>query len=214
MNDKIDSLLGQIRLLEKELASAVQRKEVEFLYEIRKRKISFSDEAKSQHKRFVKRIHRYVLDSRFLVIATAPLIWSCLLPFLVLDLVVSVYQMVCFPIYGIPKVRRGDYVFMDRRHLGYLNGIEKLNCVYCGYANGLLARVAEIAARTEQYWCPIKHALRMKSIHSRYKNFLDYGDAEGYRQRIEEVRRSFRDIEGDVEGERDIETADKGAPEK
>jgi hypothetical protein len=32
-------------------------------------------------------------------------------------------------------------------------------------------------------------------VHGRYKNFFDYGDAEGYRKRIEEVRRSFKDLE-------------------
>ena len=48
------------------------------------------------------------------------------------NLVFSVYQGVCFPIYGIPKVRRRDYILLDRRHLAYLNWVEKLNCEYCG----------------------------------------------------------------------------------
>ena len=103
--------------------------------------------------------------------------------------------MICFPIYGIPKVRRADLILLDRRRLAYLNLIEKLNCHYCGYANGIFAYVTEIAARTEQYWCPIKHALRMKGVHSRYEYFFDYDDAESYRTRIEQVRRDFKDLE-------------------
>jgi hypothetical protein len=79
--------------------------------------------------------------------------------------------------------------------LAYLNPIEKLNCLYCAYANGVFAYTTEIAARTEQYWCPIKHALRMKGVHSRYQHFFDYGDAEGYRRGIEQVRRDFADLE-------------------
>lgn len=86
---------------------------------------------------------------------------------------------------------------LDRRHLAYLNWAEKLNCEYCGYANGVLACATEIAARTKQYWCPIKHALRMKSMHNRHRFSFDYGDAEHYRQQIEAVRRSFEDIEAD-----------------
>lgn len=125
---------------------------------------------------------------------TAPIIWSVLLPFALVDLAVSIYQGICFPIYGIPKVQRRDYLLFDRHRLSYLNAIEKLNCKYCAYANGILGYVAEVAARTEQYWCPIKHALRVKSMHSRYKNFFDYGDAENYRKRIEEVRRNFEDV--------------------
>ena len=125
---------------------------------------------------------------------TAPFIWACLLPVLVLDLFTSVYQRICFPVYGIPKVSRGEYIVIDRHRLGYLNLIEKVNCVYCGYANGVLAYVVEIAARTEQHWCPIKHALRMSSIHSRYQNFLEFGDADGFRKNIEAIRNSYDDL--------------------
>ena len=80
--------------------------------------------------------------------------------------------------------------------------LEKRILQYCGYANGVLAWSGEIGARTEQYWCPIKHALRMKSTHSRYRMFFDYGDAEHYRQQIETMRRSFEDIAADAVAER------------
>ncbi len=83
---------------------------------------------------------------------------------------------------------------MDRYRLRYLNSIEKLNCVYCEYANGVISYVQEIAGRTEQNWCPIKHAMRLKMMHSRYQFFIDYGDAEQYRKRLEEVRNAFEDI--------------------
>jgi hypothetical protein len=92
---------------------------------------------------------------------------------------------------------RRDYLSFDRRHLSYLNIFEKLNCIYCACVNGVLAYMTEMAARTEQYWCPIKHAGCVKCAHSRYKNFFDYGDAEQYRQHIEEIRRSFQDIKSD-----------------
>jgi hypothetical protein len=123
-----------------------------------------------------------------------PVIWALIIPVVLMDLFMLVYQAICFPIYGIPKVQRSDHIRLDRRHLAYLNWVEKLNCEYCSYANGLFGLATEVAARTEQYWCPIKHALRMKSSHSRYHYFFDYGDAERYRQQIETVRRSFEDI--------------------
>jgi ElaB/YqjD/DUF883 family membrane-anchored ribosome-binding protein len=194
MSDKLDSLLGKMRELEAEMLRELRRKEADFLYEVRAKKVRFTDEALARHRKLSKRIHRYILESPFLVLVTAPIIWSCLIPIVFLDLVVSLYQAACFGIYGIPKVARGDYLLFDRRRLAYLNFLEKLNCEYCAYGNGVLAYSAEIAARTEQYWCPIKHALRMKSIHGRYQFFFDYGDAEHYRQQIEEVRRSFEDI--------------------
>ncbi len=195
MNDHLESLLERMRLLEKEILRELQKKELEFFYEVRKGKVRFTEEARTRHKRLVKRFLSYLRDTTFGVLLTAPVIWSCLIPVALTDLVFSVYQALCFPIYGIPKVKRREYIRLDRRHLAYLNWVEKLNCEYCGYANGVLAYASEIAARTEQHWCPIKHALRMKSMHSRYRFFFDYGDAEHYRQQIEQVRRSFEDID-------------------
>ena len=83
---------------------------------------------------------------------------------------------------------------IDRHRLDYLNGIEKLNCVYCGYFNGLIAYIQEIAARTEQYWCPIKHANRIYTIHSRYHKFLEYGEYEDYQKKLAALRKDFVDV--------------------
>jgi len=199
MDDKLNTLIKRMRELEIELAQEIQKKEAEFFYEVRKRKVRFTAEAKARHRQLVKRIYRTLLDSKPLIILTAPVIWAILLPLVLLDLVTFVFQAVCFPIYGIPKVRRGDYIVVDRQHLGYLNLIEKANCIYCGYANGLLAYVVEMAGRVEQYWCPIKHASGLKSMHSRYGEFFDYGNAEDYRQRVERIRRKFDDIENDTD---------------
>lgn len=201
MTDQLESLLEKMELLEKEIMRELRRKEAEFLYEVHARKVRFTEEARARHRKLSKRLHRYVLDSTLLVILTTPVIWSCLLPITLLDLVISIYQALCFPIYGIPKVRRRDYLQFDRHRLAYLNALEKLNCEYCAYGNGILAYAAEVAARTEQYWCPIKHALRMKSIHGRYRFFFDYGDAEYYRRQIELVRRSFEDATGEKTSE-------------
>jgi len=90
------------------------------------------------------------------------------------------------------RVRRRRYVVIDRHTLAYLNGIEKVNCVYCGYANGVIAYVREIAARTEQYWCPIRHARHIPAPHARYPLFFDYGDAKAYRHDLPKMRRTLR----------------------
>lgn len=195
MNDTLETLLEKMRVLEKDIMRELQKKEAEFFYEVRLGKVRFTEEARARHKLLVKKFIAYIRDSRFMILLTTPVIWSCIIPVALMDLFMTVYQAVCFPIYGIPKVKRGDYIKLDRRHLSYLNWAEKFNCEYCGYANGVIACATEIAARTEQYWCPIKHALRMKSMHSRYRHFFDYGDAEHYRRQIETVRRSFEDIE-------------------
>jgi putative component of membrane protein insertase Oxa1/YidC/SpoIIIJ protein YidD len=85
-------------------------------------------------------------------------------------------------------VRRRDYLVFDRAHLAYLNAIEKLNCAYCSYGSGLAAYVREVVARTEQYWCPIKHARRVLQAHPHYGGFVDYGDGEAYRRELRALR--------------------------
>ena len=117
--------------------------------------------------------------------------FSLIVPFAVLDLWVSLYQAVCFRVYGIARVRRGDHIAFDRHHLAYLNGLQKLNCLYCGYCNGVISYVREIAGRTEQYWCPIKHARRVKGVHDNYAAFLDYGDAEAFQAELERLREAL-----------------------
>jgi hypothetical protein len=80
--------------------------------------------------------------------------------------------------------------------LSYLNALEKLNCVYCGYANGTLAYAREIAARTEQFWCPIKHARRVGGVHLRGERFFEFGDAEAYRQGLQRIRGQWEEESG------------------
>ncbi|HEY8036916.1 MAG TPA: hypothetical protein VIF37_15145 [Methylobacter sp.] len=112
-----------------------------------------------------------------------------------MDITISLYQAVCFPLYGIPKVKRQNYIVFDRQYLNYLNAIENINCAYCSYVNGLFGYLQEIAGRTEQFWCPVKHAKRIINLHSRYQKFFDYGDAKTYRLKIEEPRHDFKDLE-------------------
>jgi hypothetical protein len=137
-----------------------------------------------RHRELKTRLSHYILNARPRVVLTAPVIYSLILPLVILDLSVSLYQAICFPAYGVEKVRRRDYFTFDRGHLAYLNALEKLNCAYCSYANGLIAYVREIAGRTEQHWCPIKHARRVIAAHEQYLDFVGYGEAEAYRERI------------------------------
>ena len=141
------------------------------------------------------RVAPYVLNASLLNILTVPFIWACIVPAFFLDATASVYQWICFKVYKIPQVKRSEYIIIDRHNLSYLNTIEKINCVYCGYFNGLIAYVQEIAARTEQYWCPIKHARKVAAMHSRYHKFLEYGDCKDYQQRLKALRQNFQDLE-------------------
>jgi hypothetical protein len=189
-----EALSSRIQSLEKELKVALEEKEKAFQYRWANGKALFEKAVLGKHKAFRQGLPSYLLHGRFLAYATAPIIYSGIVPFLLLDLFLTVYQGICFPVYGVPKARRGDYIVFDRGRLKYLNLLERLNCVYCSYGNGLLAYGTEISARTEQHWCPIKHAHRLRAPHSRYQHFLDYGDAQRYNQQVETVRNDFVDL--------------------
>ena len=164
------------------------------MYALKGHKPVFPDDIKETHRKTRTPLIRYVLSARPLAIVTAPFIYLCLLAFLMLDLFVSLYQAICFPVYGIPKARRSDYLIFDRGALLYLNVLERFNCIYCSYANGLIAYVMEIVGRTEQHWCPLKHAHKLTTQHSRYKRFLPYGNAGVYREKLDAVRDAFEDL--------------------
>ena len=191
--NRIEDLIREMKRLEAELLEELAQKEAEFRYQVRGRKVRFEAEARRYQRQFMVHVGRYLRRASVINIISAPAIWLCIIPALLMDLSVSLYQ-ICFRLYRIPRVRRSRYIVIDRHSLAYLNLIEKINCLYCGYFNGLIAYVQEIAARTEQYWCPIKHARRVASMHSRYHKFLEYGDCTDYQERLQQLRRDFTDL--------------------
>lgn len=195
MTSQLDTLMEKLRSVEADIEVEMAKRREELRFHIENQRIVFEREVLEAQRAIKTRLSRYVLDAHPLSVLTAPVIYAMLVPIVVLDLAVQLYQAICFPVYGIPKVRRRDYLVFDRHHLAYLNAIEKLNCAYCSYANGMVAFVREVAARTEIYWCPIKHARRMLGPHPYYRGFADFGDAEGFRAKIEALKNGVK-IEG------------------
>lgn len=193
MHTKIDDLLARMHALEEELQAEFARKREEIGVLIENKRVRFAREVLEKHRLARIGLWRFLRNSRISVALTAPLIYSGFVPFALMDLFVTLYQRICFPVYGIPRVRRADYMAFDRGDLPYLNAIERFNCFYCSYGNGVAAYLREVAARTEQYWCPIKHARRIVAAHERYPRFFEFGDAEAYRKGLERVRNSFED---------------------
>ncbi|NCU20300.1 hypothetical protein EOM89_06085 [Candidatus Falkowbacteria bacterium] len=200
MATPIDDILQRLRALQDEIEDKIDTRRAALSYRVEQGRITFEAEVRARHRAAQIRLGTFLRNTPVLVMLTVPVIYALLIPFVLLDLFVTVYQAVCFPIYGIAKVRRRDYIAIDRHQLAYLNAVQKLNCVYCGYCNGLTAYVREIAGRTEQYWCPIKHARRVKGTHDHYARFPDYGDAETYQARLQALRDALRDLETPRDG--------------
>jgi hypothetical protein len=191
----LDALMERLRSIESEIEAELTKRREELRFRVENRRIIFEQDIKHLHRAFKTRSARYFIDANPLIVLTAPVIYSLLIPVVLLDVWVMAYQAICFPVYKIPKVRRRDYLIFDRHHLAYLNTIEKINCAYCSYFNGAVAFVREVAARTEIYWCPIKHARRVLGPHPHYQGFADFGDADGFRAQQEQLKEGVK-IEG------------------
>jgi len=195
MTDRIRDLLGQINSLQNELKKALHEQEHRVFFELQGKRVVFEQSVREAHKQLRTGLFRWLSQSRPQSLLSAPIIYGMALPLVLFDLCMSLYQWTCFPLYGIARVRRSDYFVFDRAHLAYLNVIEKINCAYCSYGNGLLAYASEITARTEQYWCPIKHARKVANAHHRYEQFANYGDGEHYAQQLHVLRQSLAEEE-------------------
>jgi hypothetical protein len=110
-----------------------------------------------------------------------PVIYPAALFIFLLDAWVEIYHRITFPIYGIPYIKRKNYIKIDRHKLKYLNPMQKLNCVYCGYANGVLQYISKIIAETETYWCAIQHEKNEQFLPpDHHEEFIKYGDKRSY----------------------------------
>ena len=192
LKNNLNDLLARIQALQEDVEEEYRKARED----LQTKQAELAEEFLRQQKRYKIGLFRFLLRSNLLDILTAPIVYSGWIPFLLMDLFVTVYQTICFPIYRIPKVKRSDYLVFDRGDLPYLNLIEKFNCLYCSYGNGVAAYTREVASRTEQYWCPIKHARRIKAAHERYPKFFDHGDAEAFRQGLNRLRRQFLEDSG------------------
>jgi hypothetical protein len=188
----IDEILNRLHTLqaelEREIDELLNEKSQQFQYTLERGRVRFTQGMLALQRHRKTGLWSYLRQAPIGHLLSAPVIYSLIVPFAMLDLMVTFYQQICFRIYRIPRVTRGDYIAIDRQQLAYLNIIEKLNCTYCAYANGLIEYIREIAARTEKYWCPIKHARRTRDPHRLVNGFIDYGDADNYHERFRELR--------------------------
>jgi hypothetical protein len=192
MASRTTDLLDRIAGLERELEGELTRRRALWRYRVEAGRVRFEREVHEAHRRLKQRLPAFLRESTLLTVVTSPVIYSLIVPVALLDLWVTVYQAICFRAWGIARVRRSAYIVIDRHSLAYLNAVEKLNCVFCGYANGVFAYVREVSGRTEQYWCPIRHAKRIRAPHPHYSEFVEYGDAEGYKRRLIPLRDALR----------------------
>jgi len=192
MSEKIKQIIEEIEALEEQLKEEIATQEDHIAYEIKNGYVRFEQDSLAKQKEKMKKIIAYLKDVPFLHLISSPLVYIMILPAMVFDLMLYVYQQVIFRIYRFEFIKRNEYIVFDRHYLAYLNPIEKINCLYCSYFNGLMHYAAEISAKTELYFCPIKHAKKVAYKHRYYKDFLSYGNERDFQEKFQELREKLQ----------------------
>jgi len=182
MNSTIVEMIDTIRILEENLKKEIEREEEKL-----------SSDLVTAQKQFKENVLLYIARAPILHLLTAPIIYAGIIPAFILEFFLFVYQTINFRVYKITPVERKDYFAFDRAGLEFLNTVEKINCFYCSYFSGLLAYTTEIVARTEQFWCPIRHARKLHFHHAHYFKFTPYGDGARYRKELPKLRDDLKE---------------------
>ncbi|MFZ2975833.1 MAG: hypothetical protein WA055_04390 [Candidatus Moraniibacteriota bacterium] len=188
MESKIKKIIKKIDSLNETLKKEYAELSKKYGFLTKQKKIIFLEKIRERNKKLRIPAWKYAVSINIRHFLSIPFIYMMIFPVAILDIFITVYHGVAFPLYGIPKVKRREYIVYDRKFLDYLNIIQKVNCLYCSYVNGFFAYSLEIAARTERYWCPIKAAQKPNGYHNWYKDFSDYGNPEEWNQKFNDPK--------------------------
>ncbi len=182
MKSRINKLLWDIQQKKTELWEEYAQLKIKYWFKVEGKKVIFNSEAKQRNRIFKKPLTETLFTAQVREVFSIPFIYIMIVPTIILDIFLTVYQQTAFRLYQIPLVSRKDYIVYDRKVLDYLNILQKFNCMYCSYVNGVFQYAVEIGGRTEKYWCPIKNAHKRSWEHDWEKYFADYWDPEGFKK--------------------------------
>jgi hypothetical protein len=190
MSDKIKEMIEEIEMMKEKLGQEIAQQEKDISYEIQNGYVRFEKEVLDKQKENMKNLLAWFAEIPLLHLLSSPLIYGMIIPAVLLDIMLFIYHHVVSRVFKIKFNKRSNYIVFDRQYLGYLNAIEKLNCMYCSYFNGLMQYASSIAARTEFFFCPIKHAKKIAYKHEYYDAYLLYGDGDGYQKNLKDLRKN------------------------
>lgn len=190
--DKIAQIIEDIKIKKDELFVEYEKMRKKYDFSFNNWKIVFTKNAKKIQKGFKTPLQKYAIPKNLRHFISIPFIYGMFIPWILLDISLFIYQQTAFRLYSIPLVKRSEYILFDRKHLSYLNIIQKINCLYCSYMNGLFSYAVEVWWRTEKYWCPIKAARNKKWWHDWEEYFADYWDPEGFKKAFNSNKEFFK----------------------
>lgn len=188
MGTRIDEIVAKIQALNDDLRREQVKLWEKYGFYFRGKKVIFLEKFKDRNKLFRVPAWKYAIPQHIRHLLSLPFIYMMIVPVLLLDGFLTLYNLTAMPLYRIPRVKRKDHIVYDRQFLGYLNIIQKVNCLYCTYVNGVFSYASELGARTERYWCPIKAAHKARKIPDWYNDYADYGNPEEWSKKFNDCK--------------------------
>jgi len=190
-DNKIKQMIDDIEAMKAKLVEEIQHQEDQFVYEIKNGSVKFENDILEKQRKNMKSLWQWFREIPLSHLLSSPLIYAMIIPAFFLDVMLFLYVKVVGKVFKFDFPKRNMYIVFDRQYLGYLNIMEKLNCMYCSYFNGLMAYASAIASRTEYYFCPIKHAKKIAYDHKYYNRYFSYGDEDRYQEKLKKLRKEF-----------------------
>ena len=97
MNERIGNLLNQMAALEEELRVELQQHEAGLLFNIKGKRIEFEQSIKETHRRLKTGFFHWLVTYRPQNLITGPIIYGMIVPLVILDFFVTVYQADVLP---------------------------------------------------------------------------------------------------------------------
>ncbi|RRS29883.1 MAG: hypothetical protein P794_09555 [Epsilonproteobacteria bacterium (ex Lamellibrachia satsuma)] len=192
MSDKIREMMEEIEEMKQKLREEIEEQEKHINYEIKNGYVIFEKEVLARQKENMENLWEWFSEIPLSQLLSSPVVYAMAIPAILLDIMLFIYQNVVSRVFKIDFVKRSDYIVFDRQYLGYLNVVEKFNCMFCSYFNGLMYYASAIASRTELYFCPIKHAKKIAYDHEYFDAYLTYGYGDEYQKKLKELREKLK----------------------
>lgn len=135
----------------------------------------------------LQKLHEKQLTNIKYLLST-PFIYGMIVPMLFFHILIEIYHRVCFYLYDMEYIDYRNHFRFDRHRIGGISPLQKFNCIYCEYGNGLASFTKEVIGKTEAFWCPIKHEDSPESPHAYYQQFMEYGNGRNFEEKRETVR--------------------------
>jgi hypothetical protein len=120
MTSQLAVLMEKMRSVEAEIEAELAKRQEALRFRFESDRIVFEEEAQRIHRAIKTRISRYLLDANPLIVLTAPVIYSVLIPILLLDIFVIAYEAICFN--RLMTGRRRAHLLQERFDLAQRRG--------------------------------------------------------------------------------------------